>query len=189
MIIIGFSGSMGSGKSTAIDFLKTLNCNVINVKFAQPLYDMQEYVYKRIESVYSRPENFIKDRKLLQWLGTEWGRETISKNIWLDLWKEKVRQYFEHTSSPIIVCDDIRFDNEAEAVHSVGGYVVRILSNKNEERIDTKAGLSKHASESGIDKKLVDYDITNDGTISEFQLAIRNLFGLINYRERNEYGI
>jgi dephospho-CoA kinase len=85
MKLIAFTGQMGSGKSTAVSTLREFADNPVhNIKFAQTLYDIQNYIYERIESVYKRPEDFIKDRKLLQWIGTEWGRGTISESLWVD---------------------------------------------------------------------------------------------------------
>lgn len=187
-MIIGFSGNMGSGKSTAVDCLRELHSSehsfkaVVDIKFAQALYDMQEYIYERISSVHKRPETFIKDRKLLQWLGTQWGRGTISETIWVDLWKARVKDIRLNFPLSIVVCDDVRFDNEAETIRALGGFVVRINCGKTDKRIDTGAGIAHHASEAGINAKLVDYEINNSGTISEFKIAVRNLYGLIEHR-------
>ncbi len=189
-MIIGFNGGMGVGKTTAIEFLqKTFSGEhnfipVSNVKFAQPIYDMQEYVYDRIKSVYTRPPEFVKDRKLLQWLGTEWGRGSISESVWVDIWKARVKSILLETPSTIVVCDDVRFDNEALAVNALGGQIVKIDCNRTKERIDTASGIQQHASEAGINPKLVDYEVSNNGTVREFQLAIRNLYGLISFKER-----
>ncbi len=43
-MIIAFAGAMGSGKSTAIERLKKCAGRVELVKFAGPIYDIQEYV-------------------------------------------------------------------------------------------------------------------------------------------------
>lgn len=178
MKLIGLNGSMGVGKSTAIELTKELSAQKVKlVKFAQPLYDMQGAIYKRIASVYERPETFIKDRKLLQWLGTEWGRDTISKTLWVDIWKaEAIKQHNLGSSETVIVCDDVRFDNEAAMIKSLGGVIIRITSNKANNRIDTAAGLVHHASESGIDDKFLDGHIVNDGSLSDFKLALLELY-------------
>lgn len=179
MNLIGFNGRMGSGKSTAIQALKYATegvCQVHLVKFAQPLYDLQEAAYKRIESVYKRPESFIKDRKLLQWLGTEWGRDGISKTLWVDIWTAEVRRLNAAHPNDLIVCDDARFDNEAETIRSLGGLVVSINCNRTDERIDTKAGIVSHSSEAGINASLVDYTINNDGTREEFTQTVIDLY-------------
>lgn len=175
-MIIGFTGSMGSGKSTAIDCIKELqHKKVYNIKFAQPLYDMQEYVYRRVSTVYERPSTFIKDRKLLQFLGTDWGRETINDTVWIDLWKQEVKSILNSTARTIITCDDVRFDNEAEAIKSMGGIVVKLESTHSAKRIDINAGITGHKSESGVKLELVDCIIENNGSIDDLRSSLLTL--------------
>lgn len=179
MNLIAFSGGMGVGKSTAIALLKQKHERVHLVKFAQPLYDMQEYIYSRIDSVHSRPESFVKDRKLLQWLGTEWGRDTISTNLWVDIWKAEVKRLYIEDPQALIVCDDCRFDNEATTVKEMGGVVVKLVSDKVKER-GIATGIANHASESGINEKLIDYIVTNNDTIEEFKISLGHVYRAIN---------
>lgn len=180
-MIIAFNGPMGSGKSTAVEAIKFLSdkqkAKVRVVKFAGALYDMQEMIYRRIESVYKRPDDFVKDRKLLQWLGTDWGRDTIRQDIWVALWRadalELERQGF------IVVTDDCRFDNEAEAVREVGGLVVRIDAPTIAGRAVVTNGIAGHASEKGIRDNLVHHTIVNDSTLSAYQDKLINYFSSI----------
>lgn len=176
--IIAFTGPMGSGKSEAIKTLRQFvgesGNPVILVKFAQPLYDMQEYIYKRVDSVHTRPESFIKDRHLLQWLGTEWGRNTIDQDLWVKLWVAAVQKTVIENPGAIVVCDDCRFDNEAEVVQSVGGQIVKISTAKNGERIDTS--LSSHQSENGISLKFVDFIIENNDTLEHYKNQLTYLY-------------
>jgi dephospho-CoA kinase len=177
MKLIAFTGPMGAGKSTAIQRLKDthLEKKIELVKFAAPLYDAQEFLYRRISEVYSRPPTFVKDRKLLQWLGTEWGR-SISPTLWVDLWKREVGYIRDNYSNAVVVCDDCRFPNEGEAVKEFGGVVVQITTTKNNERIDTKSGIQNHASENGLDKNYLDYVIHNDYSLEEFHNALDEVF-------------
>lgn len=164
-MIIGFTAKMGVGKSTAIDVIReACSGRAVLVKFAQPLYNMQEALYKEITPVHKRPEDFVKDRVLLQWLGTDWGRNTISKTLWVDLWKAKVKALSVDPRN-IILCDDVRFDNEAETIKDLGGTVVKIEGPTR----GAVEGLKFHSSESGISTNLVDYVINNDGSKEEFK--------------------
>lgn len=180
MKLLGFTGKMGSGKSTAIECLKEIQrLPVINIKFAQPLYDMQEMIYRRISTVYEKPAGFIKDRKLLQFLGTEWGRNTIRETLWLDIWSQSARQY--ENKNAIVVCDDVRFDNEAKLIKSLGGSIVLIKSTETDNRIDTRTGIANHVSEVGVDLNLVDYIVENNDTIDDLRgsiLDVANLTGV-----------
>lgn len=195
-MIIGFTGSMGAGKSTAIEYVSSdiferhrADRKVTLVKFAKALYDIQEYIYNRISDVYQRPDTFIKDRKLLQWIGTDWARGTISETLWVDIWKNSVNRSLSHDPSTVIVCDDVRFDNEAEAVKALGGYVVKIFCSSNEKRIDTSTGIVQHKSEAGIDHKYVDYFIDNNGSLEDLARQVENLVAELNEREKSKNGI
>lgn len=170
--LIALHGNMGVGKSEAYKFIsETLGKdNVVLVKFAQPLYDIQEYAYNIISPVYTRPDSFTKDRKLLQWLGTEWGRQTISESVWIDLWKSKVKSLIE--SGKTVVCDDVRFPNEAESVRQLEGIVININSYQNVNRIDTNSGIVNHPSESGLPNHYIDDVVYNNGTLEEYKLSL-----------------
>lgn len=184
-MILGISGQMGSGKSTAIEALKTLGRPVFVHKFAYPLYMMQEYAYRLIEPVYPKPEGFVKDRRLLQLIGGEWGRETISQSIWTDLWKARTVELTERDPELILVSDDVRFDNEAETVRSLGGHVIRIERKNAATYAEGGVGIQGHASEAGISGDLIDRTIFNEGTIEEFQDNFRGLIAQIESSGNN----
>jgi dephospho-CoA kinase len=186
--LIALTGRMGSGKSTV--------CQIINkayrtelVKFAQPLYDMQEYIYDRVTSVYTRPKDFVKDRKLLQWLGTEWGRETISQSVWVDIFSARVREIRDEEAAlgnevfpgtpDFILNDDTRFDNEAEAVRALGGKIIRIVADQQVRAGRMELKETGHASENGIADKYVDYVITNNGSRAELEAQVREVLGRV----------
>lgn len=173
-MIIGLSGGMGVGKSTAVKLIKEAYFTkpVQLFKFAQPLYDIQEYVYNRIDEIYTRPKEFIKDRKLLQWIGTDWGRSTISDSIWIDLWKNDVSSFLNNTQEGVVICDDVRFDNEAEAVKTMGGLIIRVTSQRAKERAVGGEGIKGHPSEAGLSDYLVDSIIENDNTITSYELVL-----------------
>lgn len=177
-MIIGLTGGMGVGKSTIVEILEEKH-NVALVKFAAPLYDMQEFVYRRIANVYKKPQGFAKDRKLLQWLGTEWGRGSISDTLWVDLWKSEVDLQGKVKYTDFIISDDTRFDNEAQAIRDIGGIVIKIVSNQSSSRIDTTSGIFSHSSESGISANLVDYVLVNEGSVEDLRNSLATLLELI----------
>ncbi len=185
-MLIGFNGGMGCGKSTAIQALKdfVFPRDVLLVKFAQPLYDMQEFVYRRISSVHTRPDDFKKDRKLLQWLGTDWGRDTISQDLWVSIWQAEVADLRTWHKDPIIVCDDVRFDNEAEVLKNLGGHVIKIVRQDNTAHAIGGEGIVGHKSESGISVALTDFTVHNDSTLLEFERRLVGCFKEIKYIDK-----
>lgn len=179
MKLIALTGKAGSGKSTTIECLKDLQHHplVLN-KFAGPLYDMQEMIYARIKPVYQRPASFVKDRTLMQLIATEWARKTISDTMWVDLWKIEIENFQKASNNlaiePIFVCDDLRFDNEAETVKSLGGHIIQIVSIKVDER-NVAQGILGHSSENGIDLKYIDYIVENNGSIDDLRQSLCTL--------------
>jgi hypothetical protein len=179
MKLIGLNGNMGCGKTTVCHIISDFSrIPIIKSKFAMPLYDMQEKLYEIISPVYTRPKDFVKDRKLLQFLGTDWGREVVGPNIWVDLWKGHLKTVMLNMdemgiSDYIVTVDDIRFDNEAVAVKELGGILLNI--NRIKEKKVVGAEFSGHKSENGIDFKYVDYVIDNNGTIDELREALLTL--------------
>lgn len=81
-------------------------------------------------------------RKVMQLLGTEWGR-TIHPNFWVMLWKNEVSPILD--SNGFVAVDDARFENEVDAIHDFGGVVIQV----NAEKSVVEGGIVGHASEAG----------------------------------------
>lgn len=182
--VIALTGQMGSGKSTAADIIKQkIVHQTAVIKFAQPLYDMQESIYK----IINRPVPHPKDRKLLQWLGTDWGR-TIDENIWTSVWKERAEFFLASNQDSVVLVDDCRYDNEAEIIKELGGVVINIEASKQirAERIPLIE--TGHPSERGIDKRFLHTTLVNEGDVLDLGANINNLLcdlGLV-YRHENQ---
>ena len=102
----------------------------------------------------------VSSRHLLQTLGTEWGRQCISPDVWLKVWRARAKRYER------VVVDDVRFENEAELLRSLGGDVWRVQR-------EGVANLSTHASEGGLDAwPHFSRYIVNNGTLSQLRDAI-----------------
>jgi hypothetical protein len=125
--IIGLGGPKGSGKSFAADWL-VANRGYTRVKFATALKNMlrvlgltDEHIEGSLKEVPCDLLNGRTPRHAMQTLGAEWGRNLIDDALWVDTWRRRVLA----TDGPVVV-DDVRFDNEAAAVRSLGGIVVLI---------------------------------------------------------------
>lgn len=100
-------------------------------------------------------------RPFLQWLGTDFARQYLKNDAcWIEMFSKKVQA---HGMSGPIVCDDVRFPNEADALRELGFRIVRIRRPE-EERIASilASGGSldalTHASESDVSSIRVDED-------------------------------
>lgn len=136
---IGFCGPAGAGKSTAASHL-VQHWRFNRVRFAEPLKAMLVALGLSAEhldgALKEEPTPLLcgrTPRQAMQWLGTEWGRDLIGPEFWIAAWQaavERVPPSFTcHGGfNPIrlIVADDVRFANEAQAIRDRGGIVVRI---------------------------------------------------------------
>ena len=100
---IAFCGPMRVGKDTAAEYLKSKVGGRI-LKFADPLYEMQDAIY-RIAGL-ELLKNGEKHRGLLQYLGTQWGRMTISDSLWLDIFNDRVHNIHNETPNENLFCTD-----------------------------------------------------------------------------------
>ena len=165
--LIGFLGVRRSGKSEAAIYL-TDNFKYTRTRVAQPLKDMllaagltQEEVDGSLKEEPCELLSGKSPRHAMQTLGTEWGRELIGPDFWLNAWLRRVE------TSKLVVVDDIRFPNEAEALKERGGVLVRI----------TRPGtvVDNHISEQALASLEADFTIANDGTLRQFRDRLDDL--------------
>jgi hypothetical protein len=102
-------------------------------------------------------------RPFLQWLGTEFAREYLKNDTcWLQMFEQRLKDF--HPESDIdegrVVCDDVRFPNEAEYLRGLSFQIIRIHRNETERlaSIGSTAHCT-HQSETMLDKIIVDVDL------------------------------
>jgi hypothetical protein len=163
-LLIGLSAWAQSGKDTLADMLVEkhgFEKRGFAASLKGVLYDLNPIVDPE-EGPDSRRVQFLVDkigwegakklpeiRQLLQRLGTEGGRKNISDDVWINANLEK-----PHAARLIV--PDCRFVNEADAIRSRGGKMIRI----------TRPGvgpINDHASETSLDNYDFDIYLENDG--------------------------
>lgn len=170
--VIGLHGRARAGKDTVANFILSHRGGYL-YSFADPIramlvplgIDMSDpYWQARKEDVI--PALGVSPRRLMQTLGTEWGRQIINPDLWLILAKQRLLNF-----GPGMVIADVRFENEASWVRSQGGRVIHIERPKN-------VAIEAHASEAGIEFKGEEGDIkiVNGGTLEDLQNTIREVF-------------
>ena len=168
-MLIGICGAAGSGKDTVADIL-----GFERVAFADPLYEMVATVTgmtpdeMRDRETKERTIGWLghSPRQLLQTLGTEWGRNTISQTIWVDTAMRRVRGLLEQGRS--VVVTDVRFDNEAAAIKAAGGVIWQVVRGQG----SIKGLAARHASEGGVDPLLIDRVLGNWSTIERLRQTV-----------------
>lgn len=118
--VVLISGKQGSGKTTIANEL-IRNKELLRFdfagseKFAETLYELHNYLLNRMETLTGKPR-IAKDGKLLQLLGTDWGRENFGPDVWCDILKRKIEAFkTESALKRLVIIDDCRFENEFES--------------------------------------------------------------------------
>ncbi len=169
--VIGFCGLSGSGKSFAARHLTSRHA-YRRTRFAEPLKAMllafgcsPAEVDGPLKGEPSETLCGKTPRQVMQWLGTEWGRDLVGGDLWLNAWRRRVAEIRSIAPEARIVVDDVRFLNEAHAIWELGGKVVRI------DRISAQ-GLPRDPHISEIIPFGCDARIINSGDAQEFAAAL-----------------
>lgn len=145
---IAFGCQARVGKDTACDFLSEKYGGQVH-RFSETLYNIL-YMTQEILGFDQK-----KDRKFLQYIGTDWAREQDP-----DVWVRCLFESIESIPDENVFISDLRFPNEMERLKEEGFVCVRILRDVNET--------SNHASEVGLLNAEFDFVIENNGTLEEF---------------------
>ena len=163
--VILISGKQGSGKTTTsntlIKALGESGLTPINLKFADVLYRMHDAALA-VAAEYGIPV-LKKEGAMLQWLGTEWGRNTKGENVWVNAVRHRVTSNIDASSGSdhlVFIIDDCRFVNEFKGFDDLeeNGIVdvIRIRLEASEEERKTRAdswrAATDHPSETGLDE-------------------------------------
>ena len=128
-------------------------------------------------------------RLMLQLLGTNCGRDIIHPDIWVNSLMAEYKSKLS-SSNPVDDLDweprfiypnwiitDTRFENELESVKKRNGITIRVNRSFNHKMGSKEIGTINltpiHSSETALDNEVFDYEINNEGTISDLIDKIR----------------
>lgn len=157
--IIGVTGKARSGKDTLANHLyEILGFRSVRAAFADPVKDMLRAIGVNDIEKYKQevhPVLGVTSRYMMQTLGTEWGRETLGEDTWINLTKSKGE------GKEFLIISDVRFENEADFVRD-NGILIHVTG---------RGGIEgEHKSESGVKFKAGDFVLDN-GYETEFLLS------------------
>ena len=162
---ISFCGKAGSGKDISVKYLID-KYGGEKIYFSKPIYDILYYAQNvcgfKLE----------KDRKFLQWIGTEWGRN-INPNIWVEL---AIKDLPKEGN---VYVSDVRFLNEFYTLKKKGFISIKIVRNNYNYNNRVGTGDINHISENELDDLKddeYDYIIYND---SELQMLFEKIDNII----------
>lgn len=122
-------------------------------------YDDDRFIYTPVQALVDKwgweyvKVQFPEARRLLQVMGTEVGRDMFGEDAWIEMVGRQVKAL--PLGVPVVITD-VRFQNEADYVRSLGGIVVRIAR-------PGKGPVNDHASDK-IEFE-ADLGIYNNGTL------------------------
>ena len=180
-LIALYSPAPQSGKTTIATYLE-YQCGFRRVGFAGPVRQLAvdliqrcggldlvtalDYVSRNKTRPIAQLPSAPTARHLMQVIGTELGRQCISPNFWVEIWKRKIEAAFE--AGRWVVCDDLRFVNEARAVLALGGECWRVTR----PGCTSSPEVLAHVSEGGLEDWPFDAYINNSGTLNDLHQAI-----------------
>lgn len=175
--IIGlYSPVPQSGKTSVAEMLR--EHLYIRRAFAAPLKEMTGTLLRHLygssllledkdkETQWPGFNSLVTTRRVLQTLGTEWGRDLISPTIWVNAAMNTLDRGGRY------VFDDLRFPNEYEEIKRRGGVCWHISRAAN-AKITTL-----HRSEGALVGKQFDAYIENDGTLKELSEIVNDILGV-----------
>lgn len=201
--IIGLVGFIGSGKGTAGDILSENGYR--KESFAKGVKDAASAMFgwkrgllegdtEESRKFRETPDpywstRFGKDftpREALQLMGTEVGRDIFHQDFWVFQLENRVKTYVE----PVVITD-VRFPNEIDWIHSVGGKVIEIQRGGNPpwykmlkatypdrdklSRWDVMSDYNVHYSEWAWIGCRIDKIIKNDGTLEDLTNKLKDV--------------
>lgn len=207
-MIIGVSGVAGAGKDTVAEFLRPHE--FVRVALADPIKRIAVEVYAlTIEQCWGDQKEVLDTRynrtprHIMQWIGTQMGREIYS-NTWVEYLLRVVNRLLNdehytylytgpeglHDRQPKeyrggkctlpamwagVVVSDVRFQNEIDGLRAAGAKLIRVKR----PGAGLKGGAAQHVSETeqdGIPDSAFDVVINNEGTLEDLRLQAEFAF-------------
>lgn len=176
--LIALTGFAGSGKSTCAQILED-NYKFVRLKFATPLKDMLRALGLDEDEIEGEAKHHPSPllcgrtpRYAMQTLGTEWGRKCIGEAFWAEAFRRQCQELLDEGFN--VVCDDLRFLNEAGVVLALNGKIIRVI------RMDGASGCdSAHPSETEQLQIPIEHYIKNDCTIEVLHEKVEEAMNIL----------
>lgn len=196
--LILLHGKKRSGKDQFTKYLKKYDKSVRSVALAAPIKQilattfniplghLEDYKEGNFALLHGLPTDGDIDggdyqmqtyREIIQRFGTEAMQETFGVDVWIRQATKAIDKWFKHTD--IVVVTDVRFDAElrmlsnyyhngwdTEAPHGTASDTVRVIKVYIKRDTEQEDG---HISEQGLDLRLFDMFIDNNGSLEDLE--------------------
>ena len=96
------------------------------------------YSLNRIPFNKYKPKNIVTAREFLQYLGT------LMRSMNLDCWVNSTMRRIQREQPLLAIIADIRYPNEVDGIHSLGGKVIRFTRSPHEDAHDSESQLNDY---------------------------------------------
>jgi hypothetical protein len=186
--LICLVGNIGVGKSTVANIMKKYNYEELT--FAGPVKEIGLILGFDYKDLYGTQEDKLKineywgvsGREFMQKFATNIMRDELTKHInmdmsgktiWVRLCEKKIKDLLNQNKKVLV--SDGRFPDEIDMIKKLGGKIIKITRN-NSDNIVGMSSQNNHQSESYISKINADIIIENNGTLTELEDKIKNIF-------------
>jgi len=180
---IGIGGKKESGKTTVANYYQ-FEFKFQEMGFSDPLndvltvlnpfvmiqasgHDMLRYAEVVGSRGFTKAKEIPEVRRLLQYIGTEVGRQMFHEDFWVDIVAERVSRLTDEGHN--VALTGVRYKNEIDMVRRLGGSTLYI----------TRPGISEiseHASENSLTADDFEHVIDNDKGIAELENKAGELY-------------
>lgn len=172
---LGLLGTTGVGKDSCVQIIKNQfpDLSISLIRLADPLYQAQDAIYK----ICKKAKDFhSQDGELLNFLGSHMRK--INPQVLKESFLSTLLSCDPNVNC--IICSDVRAI-DVPFVRDAGFVIVhidtdpRIALGRRKIRGDVSLGKTHHATEKGICPSLYDHQLTNNGSLEEFQKNVKKL--------------
>ena len=196
-MLIGLIGNAGSGKSTLANRLAEeisirepfFRGRVRRLSFSIPVKNIVAYAFgipsNMLDEYKNRPLPvwpYKTTRELFQQVGTDMFREKYP-DVWVKFLLKSLHEGVENPNNFFVIVDDVRFQNEAEAIKERGGLLIKI------ETILPNSDVYRHVSETELNK--ITPDIIVHRKDNHYNISIGELTDAVleHFKERLNGGV
>tara|TARA_R110001599_G_scaffold21639_2_gene81035 strand:- start:3093 stop:4553 length:1461 start_codon:yes stop_codon:yes gene_type:complete len=189
-MIIGISGKIGSGKTTAAEYIIQQMPIFEHEFFSRKVKEVVacltntsvEYQFST-EGKASKSEGFdITNGEFQQKIG-EGLRNSIQSDIW-------VKSTLQNCKDKFVIISDVRYPNELKAIQKMGGKVIRLIRKLSDEENKTLVGNRNinHPSETALDSSQgkFDYIYSNNSSLDDFHNFLLKIMDIIINESSND---
>ena len=175
--LLGIHGKARTGKDTIANYL-VQNQGFIRNGLADPVKRAAQQIFMLTDEQTWNDEFKevvipywgMSPREMFQKVGTEGGRMVFGNDVWIKRWTYHYTTYKDVTN---YVVSDIRFQNEADYIRSLGGIVIHVT--REGARSLLVGDTHKHASEVTLPVHSNDFVIVNDGSKAALYAKLDNV--------------